>query len=339
MKHLSQDRTVKPTPKKTSNKIAAKTYTLDSKGVEEIFQQLQIPVHSSEFILFALRGFEPIESEGALTSAGPLGSKASSKSPRPQSSWSKKITLTNHGVDHLHMHCTLGIWDRKNQRIFAAIGSTVPHKSQVDKAAARPGKAKGKGANQLEPGYYTDLTKGEHLQGKVNGHQALRQTASRFYRRSPKGLPYSEKSPLYFGNPYDNLHCGWNLEGKESGFSSAGCLVVAGLPHCPRREDMHENQGAWKIFHDLIYGIDQKIFPLLLISEKNLQILLKMDEQALPKVSEERESRSRKPRLVYGSTGPLVKELQRKLKLAKVYLGPVHGRLDARTYKAWEKIK
>ncbi len=240
MKHLSQDRTKELAPIKTPNK----NYFLDSKNLELIFQQLHIPIPESGYILFALRGFEPSRSIRSSTSS------------HSTLNWSKKISLINHGVDHIHMHCTLGIWDRKNQRIFAVFGSTVPHKSQVDKAAARAGKAKGKGANQLEPGFYTDLTKGEHLQGKVNGHQALRQTASRFYRRSPKGLPFSEKSPLYFGNPYDNLHCGWNLDGKKPGFSSAGCLVVAGLPHCPRREDVHENLGAWKIFHDLIYAVD-----------------------------------------------------------------------------------
>jgi hypothetical protein len=195
----------------------------------------------------------------------------------------------------------------------------VPHKEKVDKAALRGGK----GTNQLEPGFWTDLTKGEHLQGKLNGHQALRQTANRLYRRSPGGLPYSKKSPLYLGNPYDNLHCGWNLDGTEPHYRSAGCMVVAGMPHCPRHEQPAPDLGAWKIFHDLLYAAPQKSFPLLLLPGADA-----LDALAKP-------GRKKGTRLVTGSVGEAVKALQRKLAAAGHFKGRVDGILGPRTYRAW----
>jgi hypothetical protein len=273
-------------------------------SLQSLFSAYGLPLPADGLVLFAFRGCLPVGKSG---------------------DWSKSINLRIAPVDHVHMRCTLGIWDREAGRVFAVPGSTVPHKDNVLKASARKGKLKGRGTNQLEPGYYTDLTKGEHLQGKRNGHQALRQTAFRFYRRSRTGVPYTQAAPLYYGNPYDNLHCGWNLDGKAAGFSSAGCLVVAGLPHCPRREDAPADRGPWKGFHDRLYAADaadQKSFPLLL----------------LPAQEAWRQSQGgRAPAaLVFGSEGDAVKALQRKLAAAGIYRGRITGKLDARTYRAWK---
>jgi hypothetical protein len=272
---------------------------LDSAGLETLFRTWSIPRPATGLILFGLRGCLPA---------------------RPVSGWVPAVDLVPAKVDHVHMRCTLGIWDPGKKRLFAAAGSTVPHKENVIVAAAKGGK----GTNQLEPGFWTDLTKGEHLQGKLNGHQALRQTANRLYRRSPTGLPYSEKSPLFLGNPYDNLHCGWNLDGLEPRFRSAGCMVVAGLPHCPRHEVPAPNQGAWKIFHGFLYAAPQKAFPILLLpGGEALKVL------AVPG------ARTARPRLVHGSTGEGVKALQRKLSAAGFYKGRADGVLGPRTWRAW----
>jgi hypothetical protein len=276
-------------------------FVLDSAALEKLFRAYGLPLPGNDLVLFAFRGAHPVS--------------------RP-SGWVRSIPLIPARVDHVHMRCALGIWDRAGGRLFAAPGSTVPHRDNVRKAAARKGKAKGRGTNQLEPGYYADLAKGEHLQGKRNGHQALRQTASRLYRRSPRGLPFSGSSPLYFGNPYDNLHCGWNLDGAGPGYSSAGCMVVAGMPHCPRREDAHENRGPWSIFHDLLYASPQKTFPILLAAAGEALRLM--------------ESKGSASALTYGSEGEAVKALQRKLIAAGRYRGRATGRLDARTYRAWK---
>jgi hypothetical protein len=275
--------------------------TLDSAALERLFQAYAIPLPPDGFVLFALRGAVP------------------EKTP---AKWSRSIRLRPSPVDHVHMRCTLGIWDRAGRRLFAAPGSTVPHRDNVRKAADRKGRMKGRGTNQLEPGYYTDLAKGEHLQGKTNGHEALRQTASRFYRRAPAGLPYTSGSPLYYGNPYDNLHCGWNLDGSGPGFSSSGCMVVAGMPRCPRREDAPADRGPWKTFHDLLYAVPQRNFPILLALASEAGRLVK--------------GPAGKAALTYGSRGESVKALQRRLASQGAYRGRATGNLDARTYRAWK---
>jgi len=276
-------------------------FRLDSAALKRLFRAYCLPAPTSGLVLFALRGALP---------------------ESPSSGWVRSLSLRPARVDHVHMRCTLGIWDRAGGRIFAAPGSTVPHRENVRMAAARKGNMKGRGTNQLEPGFYVDLTKGEHLQDKLNGHQALRQTASRLYRRSPRGLPYSATSPLYYGNPYDNLHCGWNLDGLDPGFSSAGCMVVAGLPHCPRRSDATSNRGPWQAFHQFLYAAPQVAFPILLAPAGEAFKLMRG---------------SGRTALTYGSEGEAVEALQRKLREEGRYQGRITGKLDARTYRAWKR--
>jgi hypothetical protein len=135
-------------------------------------------------------------------------------------------------------------------------------------------------------------------------------------------LPYSSRSPLYYGNPYDNLHCGWNLDGREPGFSSSGCMVVAGMPRCPRREDAPSDRGPWKAFHDLLYAAPQRTFPILVASAAEAARLITGREGGKA--------------LTYGSRGEAVKALQRKLASLGAYRGRATGKLDARTYRAWK---
>lgn len=274
-------------------------FTLDHDGLERIFRAWSIPRPKTGYVIFGLRGALPLDASKG---------------------WVPSVRLETSPVDHLHLRCTLGLWDPARKRIFAAPGSTVPHRDNMRLAAERGGK----GTNQLEPGFYRDLTKGEHLQGKLNGHAALRQTASRFYRRSPDGKGYGPSSPLFFGNPYDNLHCAWNLLGTEPGFRSAGCLVVAGMPHCPRHEKPEPNQGAWKLFHGLLYAAKQSAFPILVLPAAEAADALA--GKAAPKS---------RPRLVFGSEGDGVKALQRKLASQGLFKGRADGLLGSRTYKAW----
>ena len=274
---------------------------LDSAALERIFEIWNLPLPPKGQVLFALRGALPDASTSSATGRG----------------WVKSADLTLVEPDFIHMRCTLGIWDRGTGKIFVAPGSTVPQLDNVLKAAARKGVMAGRGTNQLEPGFYADLAKGEHLQGKPQGHAALRQTGFRFYRRAPvfkKGAPpYTKRSPLYFGNPYDNLHCAWNKDPRSAGFRSAGCLVVAGWPHSPRLAESQPNQGPWKTFHDFLYGAAQKSFPLLLLPAKDVA----------------------KPGLLFGSEGPAVEKLQRRLAAKGFYKGRITGKLGVSTYRAW----
>jgi hypothetical protein len=283
---------------------------LNAAALRRIFAAWNVPVPKAGLVLFAIRG--------ALPSPAPKG-------------WARSVSLDVVTPDFIHMRCTIGIWNRRTGRIFVAPGSTVPHRDNVLKAAARPGKMRGRGTNQLEPGYYTDLTKGEHLQGKPQGHAALRQTEYRFYRRAHHAPPYTTRDPLFFGNPYDNLHCAWNPDPGAAGFRSSGCLVIAGWPHSPRlphlpdaKPGTNKNSGAWKTFHDLIYAAPQRTFPLLLLTGKEVAAALAP-----------RPSTPLRARLCYGSEGDAVQTLQRKLKAKGLYKGRVNGKLGVGTYRAW----
>jgi hypothetical protein len=307
-------------------KAPSPTLILTHESLERMFAAFRVPLGEENLVLFGLRGSLPVKPVKAMKATG---------SKNAEEGWSRSVQLRTVAVDHIHMRCTLGIWDRRGKRVFAAPGSTVPHKDNVVKAAARKGRTKGRGTNQLEPGFYTDLTKGEHLQGKRNGHQALRQAGYRFYRRSLTGVPYRESSPLFYGNPYDNLHCGWNLDGQAPGFSSAGCMVVAGMPECPRREDQGKNLGPWKIFHDLLYAAPQKTFPILLAPAR--AALAALSPGAGKQAAAGKRTAAKTDLLLFGSEGEEVKNLQRKLAARGLYRGRITGHLDAPTYRAWKQ--
>jgi hypothetical protein len=277
-------------------------FEIDGNALRRLFRIWNLPLPEEELVLFGLRGSVPLQK--------PKG-------------WTHRVKLKLMEPDYEHLRCTLGLWNQKTDKIFAARGSTVPHRENVLKAAARKGVMKGRGTNQMEPGFYQDLRKGEHLQGKPMGHAALRQSGYRFYRRSHHAPPYTRRDPLFFGNPYDNFHSSWNLEGSEPGFRSSGCLVMAGLPHCHRLPDSGPNRGAWKIFHDLVYASPQKQFPLLLLPAAEVRAAL-IEKRG-------------QPRLCYGSQGEAVLELQKGLRRRKFYAGPFNGKLRVATYRAWNR--
>jgi len=264
--------------------------------LEKTFAAFGIHVPIGKLILFSVRGATPQGHHG---------------------NWRNSWEIVPAKLDYKHMRCTIGIWNPDGRNFFLAVGSTVPHYAEVLKAAEK----EGKGANQLEPGFYSDFYKGEHLEGKLKGHQALRQTAHRFLRRSSHRPPYTNKDPLYFSNPYDNLHCSWNPKPKNAGFSSAGCIVVTGLPHCKRINKSPSNSGSWKFFHNKIYSARQNNFSLLLLEMSQLKKTFSTKSVAI--------------QLCYGSEGEQVKKLQRLLKDKGLYKGPVSGKLGVRTFRAW----
>ncbi len=278
---------------------------LNDANLKQLFHllSLKLPKFDQDLVLFAIR-------------AAQIASKKNSDHSIPTiTEWLSSVSLQSAKIDYNHMRCVLGIWDLKNQRIYAAPGSTVPNEKQLRLAHSKGGK----GANQLEPGFYQDFIKGEHLQGKARGHSALRQSASRFYRRPVNSWRITKNAPLFWGNPHDNLHCAWNLDPEQTGFSSAGCLVVAGWPACPRIEKQTENQGYWKEYHSRVYQSSQSRYPLLLL---DYNILLKAFVQ-------------KHPQIVFGSSGEVVRKVQTKLKKLGLYLGALNGHMDTRTYRSY----
>ncbi len=272
--------------------------TLTHKHLLRLFDLWHLLLPNQGYVLFAFRGLTPV-------------------SPSPN--WKKCWRLTPKKVDYIHMHCSIGIWNTVSQSIYIAPGSTVPHKSQVELAVAKGGK----GANQLEPGFYNDYKKGIHGEAAENGHQALRQSSNRFIRRTVRGIPYTNNDPLFFSNPYDNLHCGWQMDPSKKNYSSAGCIVVAGHAFAPKQPDPKPNAGFWKIIHNILYSTSQRRYAFLLLDASQI-----------------RRSFKRNPKgrfFCYGSSGPEVQRLQSFLKSEGIYKGGLSGQLDARTYKAWNQ--
>ena len=131
-----------------SNRPSA-AFAISHASLARLFAAYRLQPEGDGIILFALRGALPVKGV---------------------SGWAKSISLRQAGLDYVHMRCTLGIWDRRGQRVFAAPGSTVPFKDNVEKAAARNGRAKGKGTKaDLElmskdiEGYKQSITEAEGL--------------------------------------------------------------------------------------------------------------------------------------------------------------------------------
>ena len=285
---------------------------LDHGALEEALEIWGLDVsRSRELVIVALCGALPVS---------------------PDTRWRKQVAFRRTRLDYRHMRCSIGLWHRPKKQLMFFPASTVPFADQVAKAAERGGK----GVNQMEPGLYHDFIKGEHLQGKPKGHQALRQTASRLIRRSTHGVPFTNEDRLYYSNPYDNLHCGWTLHPEKPGYSSAGCLVLPGWPHSPRLRDGRLNRGFWKVFHDAVYGVGQKKFSCVLWRAEDLKNSLEalLDVKHL-KREPTATGASRDSWLMFGSRGEAVVALQKYLKAEGVYRGRLSGSLDAPTYKAW----
>lgn len=273
-------------------------FVLDVSQIKSLFTKLSLPV-PEKYSLLALRGY---------TLANHLDT----------GKFLDKVSICKTKIDYHHMRCCFVYWHPKKNKILVVPGSTVPHRDQVIMAASKGGK----GANQLEPGFFTDLTLGDHLQGKLRAHKALRQTRPRFIRRASQAPPYTSTDKLFFSNPYDNFHCAWNEKIEVSGFSSAGCMVVAGQPHCPALSSKPAS-GPWKKLIHEIGKSKQENFSCLLLSQEQIS------QHLIKQISG----------MIYGSTGAQVKEFQRWLKQSGFYKGPMNGVLDARTYKAWNKAK
>src|SRR5690606_12069366 len=108
-------------------------FTLDAAALERVFSLWNIPLPKAGLVLFALRGCVP----------QPTPPRSLPRRGGRKGGVVKSINLNVVPLDFAHMRCTIGIWDRKSGRIFAAPGSTVPHRDNVLKAAARPGAMRG----------------------------------------------------------------------------------------------------------------------------------------------------------------------------------------------------
>lgn len=229
----------------------------------------------------------------------------------------KSHQLSVIGFDHIHPRCTIGQWlpDKGTFAVFA--GSTVPYLREIERSKDKGGQ----GANMLMTGFYTDYRKGRHMSSRPTGHEAFRQTNVHPIRRTADDLDYDEDDRVEHVNPSDNIHAAWCTGVDGDYFASAGCQVIVGYPRCEKRGD-RDHTGAWKVFHDNAYDRDsQDRFAYILLSG--------FDAQKITSTT-----RGLKPRLRFGSSGPLVTTVQKALKEHNFYEGNLDEDFGTRTNRA-----
>lgn len=235
--------------------------------LNKLLKQNSFPLPPEDIVLFGFRGCSPVWKD--------------------DNEFRQTQAVQINPINYYTMNCTIGIWFPDKQAIACFTGSTVPHKSNIEKAM----RANGMGTNQMMTGYF-QYEKGIHKPGTPTGHQALIQKGSRPHRRTANNSSYGNDDRVEYGNPWDNMHSAWSM-GGNSGFASAGCQVIMGFPKCQRNPD---NLGPWKEFHDIIYGSNQKTFSYFLLDASDLNNVVN--------------SRVISNRLRYGSKSLKVKELQ-----------------------------
>jgi len=211
--------------------------------------------------------------------------------------WLDEIDIESKQIDHESMNCSFLLIN--NNKMMILQGSTSPHKKYLTTAL----KNNGKGANQLEPGFYRYYSKGSHSPSVETAHKALRQTRQQPVRRSSDNLIFDLNDRIEIANVNDNIHAAWcNVNGKTH--ASAGCQVIAGYPDCQKRKG---NTSHWKLFHDHIYSLNQNDFNYLLIP-------FRWVENTVNKVM--------KPIIIFGSVSEDVKKIQKFFNIAQdgIYL-------------------
>lgn len=231
-----------------------------------------------------------------------IGVRASTSSEYGK--WLDEINIESKQIDHENMNCSFILINQNKLMILQ--GSTTPHKKYLQKALEN----NGKGANQLELGFYRYYSKGKHFPSEETAHEALRETRKQPVRRSKNNLDFDLNDNIEIANVNDNIHAAWcNVNGKTH--ASAGCQVIAGYPDCKKRKG---NTSHWKIFHDYIYSLKQTEFNYLLISFSWLERIVNNNMNDL---------------IIFGSNSDKVKSIQKFFNLSQdgIYLSETYQKV------------
>jgi len=231
-------------------------------------------VPESGLVFFGLRGCLPTDPEDV--------------------SFSASRSLKTAEVNYVNPRCTIGQWMPEQGTLALYPGSTCPNLRLVEIAKAKAGA----GANQLLTGYYT-FVKGMHHAGNPSGHRAFRQEEDRVVLRNTDDLDFDFHDILSSGVQFDNLHCGFSA-GVNSGYSSAGCQVVAGFP--TTNDGSRSESGPWAAFRQTAYRLEQTTFRYLLLHGTEVEAMAQDIDLARPVV------------LRFGSQGELVRRVQTVLR-------------------------
>lgn len=269
-------------------------FKIDSLVLQKLCTNNSFQFNKSELIFFGLRGAVPVdESNYDLEEA-------------------HFIHLSD--IDYRHPRCTFVQWLPKEEKLAIFPGSTVPHKKYIRNSLEK----NGEGTNRLMTGHYNNYKKGYHKTGSETGHSAFRQINALPIRRTSDDEDYDAEDQVEFSRPFDNIHAAWCPGIDSDRYASAGCQVIVGYPKCKRRGELN-NSGAWKVFHDNAYAVQQEVFSYILLNGHDA---LRVAENKLSNKSK---------RLRYGSTGEIVGILQKKLKQKNFYEGATDNQFGART--------
>jgi len=273
------------------------SFLFKEKHLRRLCDLNSFPVPQEGMVFFGLRGCLPSDVD--------------------ESKFAKEHGLIIKDINHTNPRCTLGQWLPKEGLIAVFPGSTVPHRTYIQKALSK----NGVGANQMATGFYNDYRKGVHKAGTSTAHDAFRQTEGRPIRRTADDFDFQNDDRVEFANPFDNFHAAWCQSVGGVSFASAGCQVVVGFPKCAK-PNHKENVGPWKIFQKNAYDLAQKSFPYVLLDGKDAE------RAAL------NESKKLTIRLRFGSKSDVVTELQKALKKGGHYEGEIDDEFKERTWRA-----
>lgn len=261
---------------------AGQSLVLSEAHLIALWKRSLFPIDTGNIIVFGLRGARPASfGEHRFASTQVI-------MPMP--------------LNYLTMNCTIGQW-RPGEGIALFPGSTVPFRETVKGGLTR----NGRGVNQLGRGRYRSYDAGWHKRGDGHkGHWALRQNCEITLQRTGDDLDYDAADRWWQGwEAGDNIHCAFNMgEGDAVAnvrYSSAGCQVVAGTVNkgVPGSES-----GPWAAFiapfKDRL-GLQRECEYVLFSSEEAIQMI---QTQCVGKTA----------LLRFGSVGPLVRQLQSKLR-------------------------
>jgi hypothetical protein len=196
-------------------------------------------------------------------------------------------------INYINPRCTIGIWKLDSDEFALFPGSTVPSQKYI--LSADPNHF-----NQLIPGAFSGWHRGTHNKGKKSAHEAFRNDTFLPVVRTMDDRNFDTADRIFTNKiPNDNIHAAFCMEMTDR-YDSAGCQVVVGKPRIAgvRRSD----RGPWRLFRELIneWAPNQVTFDYMLFRGPNaLSATAAPQHQSLV--------------LRFGSEGPLVEALQRKL--------------------------
>lgn len=278
-------------------------FLLTHRTLERLCRQNSFALPQDKMTFFGLRGATPINPD--------------------DNAWRPEHQLQLGEVDYLRPRCTLGQWLPDQGKLVVFLGSTVPALAFVQKAM----KKGGQGANQMIPGLYLDYAKGRHYLGTPRAYEAFRQNQPHPVVRTSDDLKFANVDKVTFEIQHDNIHAATSynvLQGML--YSSAGCQVVAGFPKVLAKAESRQT-GPWAVFRDNAYRLDQAEFPYFLLTGSDAERAGLAEPESLH------------PRLRFGSTGLLVKQVQEILR-GKKYLKPKATEVyDYPTFEAVRKFQ